>query len=102
MSRIAVVGAGAWGTALAIQAERAGNNVSLWARTVPPIARLPGVQLPATISVSAGMPQSADLTLLAVPMQFMRPVLPDLPRAPVVACAKGLETTTLKLPLEVV
>ena len=34
-NRLAVLGAGAWGTALAIQAARAGNRVTLWARIAP-------------------------------------------------------------------
>ncbi len=61
MSSVAVIGAGAWGTALAIQAARAGNDVSLWARDphrARTIAasrenpRLPGVRLPEPILVT--------------------------------------------------
>lgn len=112
MSRVAVIGAGAWGTALAIQATRAGNQVLLWARNpaaalamqesrVPP--RLPNVRLPDAVQVVSDIPAEADLTLLVVPMQHMRSVLPRLPAGvrEVVVCAKGVEAGTHRLPLEV-
>jgi len=111
MNKVAVIGAGAWGTALAIQAARAGNQVLLWARD--PVAaaamqqsrmahRLPDHRLPDAIRVVSDMP-AADLTLLVVPMQHMRAVLPRLPAESrnLVVCAKGVETGTLRLPLEV-
>lgn len=110
MSRVAVIGAGAWGTALAIQAERAGNHVTLWARDPARAAtvaasrenpRLPGARLAEAVTVSSVLPVEADAILLAVPMQFVRAMLPPLPTAPLVICAKGLETGTLRLPLEI-
>ncbi|HEY2620379.1 MAG TPA: NAD(P)H-dependent glycerol-3-phosphate dehydrogenase [Acetobacteraceae bacterium] len=113
MSSVAVIGAGAWGTALAIQAARAGNSVTLWARD-PVRARtiaanrenphLPGVPLPETIQVTSVPPNSADLALLAVPTQHLRGVLGHLAPglSPLVVCAKGVEQTTLRLPLEIV
>ena len=65
MSSVAVIGAGAWGTALAIQAARAGNAVTLWARD-PARAeaivasrenpRLPGIRLPEPILATSAMP----------------------------------------------
>lgn len=113
MSSIAVIGAGAWGTALAIQAARAGNDVTLWARD--PVRagviaasrenpRLPGVRLPEPIMVQTAYPTASDITLLAVPTQHLRAVLRQLPPGiePLVVCAKGVETTTLRLPLEIV
>lgn len=108
MSDVVVIGAGAWGTALAIQADRAGNRVTLWARShaatiaatrVSP--RLPGYPLPPSIQVTGDMPAGADLILLVVPTQHLRAVLPRLPAGPVVVCAKGMETATRHLPLEV-
>ncbi|MEJ0017969.1 MAG: NAD(P)H-dependent glycerol-3-phosphate dehydrogenase [Acetobacteraceae bacterium] len=111
MSSVAVIGAGAWGTALAIQAARAGNAVTLWARDPERAGlitvtrenpRLPGVRLPEPILVHAALPPAADLLLLAVPMQHIRAVLPRLPPAPLVVCAKGVEAATFRLPLEVV
>jgi glycerol-3-phosphate dehydrogenase (NAD(P)+) len=109
MNSVAVVGAGAWGTALAIQAARAGNQVTLWARDPARAAaiaasrenpRLPGQLLPPAVAVTAAMPV-ADVTLLAVPMQHIRATLPMLAAARLVICAKGLETGTLRLPLEI-
>ncbi len=108
MSEVAVVGAGAWGTALAIQAARAGNAVTLWARHPAPIAaarespRLRGASLPAIVRVTGDLPRTADAILLAVPMQHLRAVADKLQRgdAPFLACAKGIEQSTLRLPLE--
>ena len=112
MNKIAVIGAGAWGTALAIQAARAGNAVQLWARDAARAAaiqtsrenpRLPGFQLPPEITVSHDMPAQADAWLLVVPTQHLRAVLPLLPptASNLVLCAKGVEATTLRLPLEI-
>ncbi len=113
MSSVVVLGAGAWGTALAIQAERAGCEVALWARDPVRAAaigatrenpRLPGVRLADAISVVTKPPGAADLVVLAMPTQHLRHVLADLPpiAAPLLACMKGVETGTLRLPLEVV
>jgi glycerol-3-phosphate dehydrogenase (NAD(P)+) len=104
MSRVAVVGAGAWGIALCAQAGRAGSDVTLWARD--PLRagqRLPGM-LPAGVEVTAALPgPDFDAILLAVPVQHLRAVLARFrPSAPVVVCAKGIETETLALPLEIV
>lgn len=113
---IAVIGAGAWGTALAIQADRAGQSVMLWARDAARAALmaqsranerlLPGVPLPPGITVTANATQAlqdAALILLVVPAQALRPVLQSLPTlsAPVLICAKGVEAGSLMLPLEV-
>lgn len=110
MSKVAVIGAGAWGTALALVAHRAGHTVTLWARDADRAAeiaatrlnpRLPGVTLPDGITVTNILP-SAPLTLLAVPLQHLREVVARLPEAgTLVVCAKGVEATTLKLPLEI-
>ncbi len=111
MNSVAVIGAGAWGTALAIQAARAGNAVTLWARDPSRAAaiaasrenpRLPGRQLPDAVQVTAIPPTAADAVLLVVPMQHLRETLSRLalPPAPLVVCAKGVETGTLCLPLE--
>jgi glycerol-3-phosphate dehydrogenase (NAD(P)+) len=113
MSSVVVVGAGAWGTALAIQAARAGTDVTLWARDparAQDIAmsrenpRLPGHILPDRVQVVDALPTSADIVLLVVPMQHLRGVLERLltPAAPLVACIKGVEAGSLRLPLEVI
>ncbi|HUD61258.1 MAG TPA: NAD(P)H-dependent glycerol-3-phosphate dehydrogenase [Acetobacteraceae bacterium] len=113
MSSVAVVGAGAWGTALAIQAARAGSSVTLWARD-PERARaigmsrenprLAGHRVPDAVRIVDVLPAAADAVLLAVPMQYLRSVLARMPAsaAPLVVCVKGVETGTLRLPLEVV
>ena len=108
---IAVIGAGAWGTALAILLAKAGRDVTLWARDPQKAEamrqkrenpRLPGAALPPGLRVTGEMP-AADILLLAVPMQHLRAILPALPPgAPVVLCCKGLETGTLLLPPEIV
>jgi glycerol-3-phosphate dehydrogenase (NAD(P)+) len=107
--KIAVIGAGAWGTALAVLNARAGKHVTLWARDAANAAamratrenpRLPGIALPENLAITHDMPQ-ADILLLAVPMQHLRALSLSLPRnTPVVLCAKGLETGTGLLPPE--
>lgn len=92
---IAVVGGGAWGSALALHAHRIGHRVSLWARD-PAKPRLP-----AEIAIVPHVPD-ADAILFAVPVQHMRAVLTAMqPRAPVVVCGKGIEAATRMLPLEI-
>ena len=113
---IAIMGAGAWGTALAIQAERAGQRAMLWARDPARAALiqqsrtnerlLPGIALPAGITITADAAEAltaAALILLVVPAQALRPVLKSLPAlpAPVLICAKGVEAGSLMLPLEI-
>jgi glycerol-3-phosphate dehydrogenase (NAD(P)+) len=115
--RVAVLGAGAWGTALAVQAARAGNAVGLWARdparaaTIAAARRneayLPDAALPPSIAVTADAAEAlsgALFVLVAVPAQFVGPVLAALPDtgAPLVVCAKGVERGTLRFPLEVI
>lgn len=106
-AHIAVIGAGAWGTALAIQSARTGSRVTLWARGPEPLLadgstrRLPGMRLPSAVTITDRMPDRADLVLLAVPMQHLRAVAAVLRLdAPLVACCKGLERGTGRLPLE--
>lgn len=115
---VGVIGAGAWGTALAIAAARAGRQVTLWAREAAVAgavnnhhenpAYLPGVRLPVAISATGDLAQttSADAILLAVPAQHVRAILsavqmPLKPGAPVVVCAKGIERRSGKLMSEV-
>ncbi len=111
MNSVAVIGAGAWGTALAIQAARSGCAVSLWARDparAEEIARtranprLSSAMVPEAVNVTADRPRSADAMLLAVPMQHLRDIAARLsPAAPLVVCAKGVEASTGRFPLEV-
>ena len=102
-----MIGAGAWGAALAIQAARAGHQVLLWARSpdamLPDrsLRRLPGIALPPAVRVTHELPRQADAVLLAVPVQHLREVAARLAlRAPLLACCKGLERQTGRLPLE--
>lgn len=112
LDRIAVIGGGAWGTALAATAARAGRRVTLWARepeVVEDIRRtgtnntfLPDIRLPEGIETTADLTaavREADALLLGVPSQHiraacrnLRPALP--PHVPVVICSKGIERDT--------
>src|SRR4051794_24875615 len=117
MPKLAVLGAGAWGTALALQAARAGRSVTLWARDPGRAAAmaaarenaryLPGIALPEAIAVTADLAaalQGAEVAILAVPVQHLRAFLAGLPDAPapLVTVAKGVELGTLSLPLEII
>jgi glycerol-3-phosphate dehydrogenase (NAD(P)+) len=115
---VAVIGAGAWGTALAGIAARAGRDVVLYARnaeaaehmmTARENPRLPGVNLDARIAVTSDVANAAraDMILLAVPAQNVREVTaalaPHLAAAtPVIACAKGIERGSHKFMTEVI
>ncbi|GAB6967991.1 NAD(P)H-dependent glycerol-3-phosphate dehydrogenase [Komagataeibacter kakiaceti JCM 25156] len=108
IARIAVIGAGAWGTALAMQAARAGAEVSLWARNPAAMSagrvmpRLPGFALPDAITVTDVLPRRADLILLACPMQHLRDTARQVaPCAPMIACCKGIEQASGLMPLQV-
>src|SRR5271166_2808829 len=113
MSKLSVIGAGAWGTALAIQAARAGHSVALVTRSAAAAAlikanrenlRLPGLPVPESIEVSDSLPDKSDLQVWAVPTQQLRSSLLRLRPADeaIVVCAKGVEAETHMLPLEVV
>jgi glycerol-3-phosphate dehydrogenase (NAD(P)+) len=104
---IGIVGAGAWGTALAESAAQAGREVRLWAyerETVEEInayrtnrVYLPGVTLSPGVRATARTEEiaSADIVLLVVPSQFFRGILTgfaaDLAGKPVLICTKGFE-----------
>lgn len=108
---IAVIGAGAWGTALACAMAGTGADVTLWMRNpVPPatrtLPRLPDVILPDTVTITGDFPRTADVVLLVTPVQTARDVSTRLqtvldPTVPVVTCCKGLEQVTSLLPLDV-
>ena len=107
LDHIGVVGGGAWGTALACLARRAGRQVTLWSRDpaiADAIAReqanpvyLPGLVLEAGIEAASnlGALGSCDALLLVCPAQAVRTVVRDLPGSgPVVICAKGIEAAS--------
>lgn len=111
VDRIAILGAGAWGIALANAAARAGREVMVSAREVAATdlardresPRLPGVKLATDIAIldASQAAARADAVLLAIPAQQLRTALVPLTqslntgRAPLlVACAKGIERAT--------
>ncbi|WP_024511165.1 NAD(P)H-dependent glycerol-3-phosphate dehydrogenase [Bradyrhizobium sp. ARR65] len=115
---VAIIGAGAWGTALACVAVRAGRNVTLYARDRAHAAeiaaarenpRLPGVLLPAEIAVTNDLAavSRADIILIATPAQHLRGAVTELAplvraTTPVIACAKGIEHGTHQFMTEVI
>ncbi len=115
MRHLGIVGGGAWGTALACVARRAGARASVWSRD-PAIAcaianeranpvYLPGLALDAGIEAAPTLAALADCDalLLVAPAQAVRALAPDLPGScPVVICAKGVEASTGLLMPEVV
>src|SRR4051812_1633177 len=116
--RIAVVGAGAWGTALANCAARAGRNVTLWARDAAMVAqltatrespRLPGGWLDERVVATSAIADvaQADAVLLAAPAQDSRTAATALaPHVkaglPIIACAKGIERGTHRFMTEII
>src|ERR1700744_920124 len=116
-SHIAVLGAGAWGTALALAARTAGRTVTLWVREDDVLADiragrenrfLPGVAMPKDLKVTGDLAEAAkaDALLLVVPAQvlhgFAEKLKPHLAKdQPVVICAKGIEQGSGKLVTEV-
>ena len=115
---VAVIGAGAWGTALAGVAARAGRDVVLYARGANNASeirstrtnpRLPGMRLDARIEVTGDIAVAAraNIILIATPAQQLREaaaaLAPHLANAtPVVACAKGIEHGTHRFMTEVI
>lgn len=111
---IAIAGAGAFGTALAIALGREGRAVTLWAREPGDMARtrrnerhLPGVDLPEAITVTAdrGCFSAAETVLLAVPMQALAGFLAGnaaLSGRALVACCKGIDLETWRGPTAVI
>jgi glycerol-3-phosphate dehydrogenase (NAD(P)+) len=119
MASVGIVGAGAWGTALAVTARRAGRSVTSWAHE-PEVAAaiagthrnpfyLPGFDLDPAIAATSDLAAiaTADLVLLVAPAQHLRGVCKALaphwrPGTPAVICAKGIELSTTALMGEVV
>src|SRR6266404_952279 len=115
---VGVIGAGAWGTALAAVAARAGREVVLYARGAENAAqiaasranpKLPGMRLDPRIEVTddIALAARADIVLIATPAQNLRQAVaalaPHLAKAtPVIACAKGIERGTHLFMTEVI
>lgn len=113
--RIGVIGAGAWGTALAQVAATGGQDVLIWARE-PDVVRginddhvnsvfLPGVGLSPTIRATDDLHElgQAESLLVVVPAQHVGTVLLEVDVGPrvLVLCAKGIEAGTRRLVSEI-
>lgn len=118
MERIGILGAGAWGTALANATVRAGRSVVLYdhdpsvtaeiARTRTNAARLPGVAVAPEVAATDSLSEAAeaDALLLVVPTQSMRALASSLApmlrtATPLIACAKGIERGTRRFVTEI-
>jgi len=115
---IAVLGGGAWGTALALTCARAGRDVTLWEfdagnsehlETKRESRFLPGTRLNDKIAVTRdiALAAKAQAILLVVPAQAIRSVLANISpsltaKTPLIACAKGIERGTHKFMTEIV
>ncbi|MDH3737825.1 MAG: NAD(P)-dependent glycerol-3-phosphate dehydrogenase [Alphaproteobacteria bacterium] len=114
MESVGVIGAGAWGTALATVAQRAGRKVVIRAREADVVDAintrhanpdyLPDIALDPAILATDDFEAAAraDIVLLVTPAQFARATVSSIqshlaPGTPVVICAKGIEQTTGKL-----
>ncbi len=118
IQNISVLGGGAWGTALALTAARAGRRVTLWEQEPDNAEQLasqresrflPGVRLDDGIKVTRALAEAsrADAILVVVPAQALRAVSKALAQTvaagtPVIACAKGIEAGTHKFMTEVI
>jgi glycerol-3-phosphate dehydrogenase (NAD(P)+) len=118
IQRIAVLGGGAWGTALALTCARAGRQIVLWEYEPDNAASLeqkresrflPGVRIAESIKVTRKLDESADsdAILVVVPAQAMRSVVTSLASSvrahtPLIACAKGIEHGTHKFMTEII
>lgn len=111
---IAVLGAGAFGTALAIALSKAGRDVTLWARDPRDMAkrrenraRLPGIALPEGLAVTGDLALAAraQTLLLAVPMQALAGYAAEnaqmLDGKALVACCKGVDLASGQGPAEI-
>jgi glycerol-3-phosphate dehydrogenase (NAD(P)+) len=120
MRTVTVLGAGSWGTALAVHLGRVGHDVRLWARDQSLVADiaarranavyLPDIHLPETVSVTHAMDDAlrgAELVVSAVPSHGCRGVMHDAApflaaRAVIVSATKGLESGSMLRMSEVV
>ncbi|VAV89432.1 Glycerol-3-phosphate dehydrogenase [NAD(P)+] [hydrothermal vent metagenome] len=118
-NKISVIGGGAWGTALAAMAARAGRDVLLWAREDGVVTSineahenkdfLPDVTLPKSLKATGNLADvaTAEVILMVVPAQFVRAIAQDMKvflkeSTPIILCAKGIEQSTGKMMNEVV
>ena len=119
MSKIGIIGAGAWGTALAMVSQRAGNEVVIQAHEKDVAASINGInqnltylkdfkldkKIIATTDLSKAT--DADVVLIVTPAQFVRPVCEIASKnwpsgVPAVICSKGIEQDSCALMSEVI
>jgi glycerol-3-phosphate dehydrogenase (NAD(P)+) len=120
MSRIAVLGSGAWGTAIALSlSRRGGHQITLWSHSVEEARQiagarenvlfLPGFPLPPDIAITAreDAVSDAEIVVSVIPSEFLRPTLARLrshmhPGQIVVSATKGIENRTFLRMTEVI
>lgn len=118
--KVSVIGAGAWGTALAAAFARAGNDVIIWAMEKQVVSEinsrhinsmyLKGIKLPDNITAVNKIEDAIDVNVIVLvpPAQFMRSTCEQIAKlklgqsVPLVICSKGVEKFSLKLMSEVV
>ena len=120
MAKISVIGAGSWGTALALLLHKNGHEVNVWSIMVDEIkmltekrehaSKLPGVKLPEDMSFTTDLEasmQDKDMIVLAVPSPFTRSTAHNM--SPfvkegqlIVNVAKGVEEKTLMTLSEII
>ncbi|AGA27001.1 NAD(P)H-dependent glycerol-3-phosphate dehydrogenase [Singulisphaera acidiphila] len=120
MKRVAILGAGGMGTALALLFAKTARSVQLWARdpgqaselvrTRENARHLPGVKLPVNVEVTPNACDAtggANLIVVAIPSAFLRATLEGLveqipPGIPVLSVVKGIENSTLARPSQII
>ncbi|MEP6744334.1 MAG: 2-dehydropantoate 2-reductase N-terminal domain-containing protein, partial [Gemmatimonadota bacterium] len=118
MTHVLVLGAGAWGTALAAHLGRKGTRVTLWAYEPEVVAGingthrnplfLPDVELPASVTAVGAVSglETVDAVLVVAPSKMFRSVLQHAegirPGTPIISATKGLEPGSLDLMTEVI
>ena len=118
MTTVSILGGGAWGTALALTALKAGNQTTFWSRDSQQADEmkrvrenkkyLPGISLPTALNITASLEEAinSNIILLACPAQQLRPFLKTLhpllsPESYMIVCSKGIEVATGQLMSEV-
>lgn len=118
MTKVAVIGAGAWGTTLSILLAEKGHEATLWVYEKELASQmqesrenktfLPGWQLPASIEITPQVEKTkeAEVFIFVVPTQFLRSATKPFAKiikktSIVVSASKGIEEKTLKLPLAI-
>ena len=114
LQSVGIIGAGAWGTALAVIARRAGRDVLVWAREPETVAAindahcnelfLPGIALDPTIEATSRFNEVAtcDMLLMVTPAQHLRAIAGELEPyvrdgQPFIICSKGIEQASGQL-----